>query len=1395
MKTKLLVFMFLAAALLCGSVSAIETENNGIRILPAGKVVVDGKYDDWDLSGGIFTCSGVETNRDIYSVWVHMMYDKDFLYVLARWNDPTPANNPGSTKGDHGFNGDCLQIRFITGYEKPGEKVSHWTCWRDREGLDVMDIAYGRDFNGGSVRNAKEKGAMQAFQMNADQKGYVQEIAIPWKLITADGNPLKAGDNMVMAVEPNFTAGLAGRITIKDIFRSGIVPDRVFTFRAYKHWGTGTLESKGKAELAPVRLSDDRYFPVVMKDGNLTVDWTGLIVSQLWPGFKKIEFDMPFDGYVSMNLIGSDGVVARQLLTENYFQKGKQAADWDGLSSPSHRQPGTVVPAGKYTWKAIATKGFGVTLRGWASHSGKAPWTNGPTDDWGGDHGVPSACVFDGTRIIMAWNGAEGGKHVQSTDLQGVVQWGLKNTTGAGDPNVIAADGGTVYILNAYYADIPPVMTRADSSNGTYSWWKGRDSTVMPIKETWEKPEGMPDHFDGLDAKNGKLYATCSDPRIRTADVVDMKAFLTKMQAGGGVLGGIVNSLSERTRKSISEWLAGQQDKEPKPKRADNKDPLDTVVGKLNEMIAKEATGAAAQAKRKEVDAALGGSIRNLNTNLFVILDGSTGKVVRTWPLECGSFVRAVNDNLVYVLAGGIASQGDTAGGSSVVSIDPATGKVTPFIQGLKNARSLALDKNGKMYVGVAEPDQQVLVFSKEGKQISSIGRKGGRPAVGAYEPSGMYKPFGVAVDNEGKLWVMESNFHPKRVSVWNTDTGALVKEFFGMTHYGASGASINPQDPNVVFGEGCEWRIDPATGFAKCTGTVEQDLHGFAAFREGADKKLYLHLAKGEGYGPCDHLIYERIGEGKYVLRTAFLLIKDAESKPVGMHLWTDEDGSGKVDLSKAAKVDFVVMFTGSNHWSLNLGLDQTLYGYDPAKKRLLRLPLKGYSTCGAPKYDLAGAEVLPPQYAEGYQPNYSCAIPDATGKRLLTINMNTNEWQCFNLETNKILWTYPNPYFQVHGSHRAPTPVPGLTRGAFGPVGIANLPAPVGTLWAINGNLGEWYLLNGDGFYLGHLFQGDPTKFNWPEKAVPGADLSECPAGSGGEDFGGSLTQGKDGKVYIQAGKNAVWNTELKGIDSVKDIGSGQVELAQVELAKANEYREKALQSVTAGLQYSVAKFTAPSFSGNFDKDFPKIQRIEWKKGDSEVRALMSYDDNNLYIGWQVNDRTPWMNGAKEFVQMYSEGDTVDFQFGSNQKADSKRADAAAGDFRISIGNLQGKPVAVLYRKQSDVKKSRSFTSGVVANYTMDYVDVIPDAKIEVKIENGKGYVVEAAIPFSALGFKPQPDTGYKGDLGATFGDPAGQRTRLRAYWNNQQTGLVDDVVFELQMVPKNWATIVFQ
>jgi hypothetical protein len=162
-----------------------------------------------------------------------------------------------------------------------------------------------------------------------------------------------------------------------------------------------------------------------------------------------------------------------------------------------------------------------------------------------------------------------------------------------------------------------------------------------------------------------------------------------------------------------------------------------------------------------------------------------------------------------------------------------------------------------------------------------------------------------------------------------------------------------------------------------------------------------------------------------------------------------------------------------------------------------------------------------------------------------------------------------------------------------------------------------------------------------------------------------------------------------------------------------------------------------------------------------------------------------------------MYALGDTVDLQLGTDAKADEKRDKAVLGDLRLSIGNLQGQPTAVVYRPVAAAgdRAPRKFFSGLVRDgYEMQSVKVLPDARIQVKLDRG-GYTVEAAIALAALGLVPAKGLKLRGDLGATFGDPAGRDTILRSHWNNQATGLVADEVYELMHEPKNWGVILFE
>ncbi|HEY3323479.1 MAG TPA: hypothetical protein VGP72_23700 [Planctomycetota bacterium] len=1406
------------------SAQCTETENHGIRVLPApGKVVIDGKTDDWDLTGGIFACGELEHLRSQYSVWFHAMYDAENIYLLARWADPTPMNNP-ETFGGHGFNGDCLQVRFIMFPDTAEKTVTWWTMWRDAKGALVADRASPGKDNGvpdnvmENLTRADEQGVKQAFLVNPDGQGYAQEIAIPWKLLSPSGKTPDVGTKFRLTIEPNFTAGAFGRITIKDIFDQKVsAPDRIFTFRAYQHWGWATLEAKGKVELQPVRLADDRTFPVTMKDGLPTVDWNGLIRRFEWPGFAPVTFEMPFAGYVSLNILDSSGVIVRHLLNWDQREAGKHTTQWDGLTDATFRTPGQPVPAGDYSWQAIAHPGAKIIFRGYASCGGKAPWIGSPDHFWLGDHGVPSAVIADNERVYLACNGAEGGHHLVATDFQGNRIWSLQNTSGGWDPQYIAADAGVVYVLHPAGHDASKntiVLSRVDAKLGGYTPWNERKNHILTASDVWGGEAGAVS-FTGIAARDGRVYLSASDPRIFPDDLLDMKVLVRTLKSDSPIGKRVLERINPNLTRNLDAFLAGKIDE----KKAFDGGTHGGFVGDLMRVFehfvsgetlsddsAKLTATARRYANRKALEEAFAGAIKLLAEGRFLVLDGATGKLLRTWPLPRGGALHAVEKNRVLAICNG----------SDIVAIDPDTGKTAPVVKDLANARGLTTDKDGNLYVSVGAPDMQVLVFDAQGKEIRRVGRKGGHAQVGPWQADGMINPAGVAVDKEGQLWVMEEYAHPKRVSVWKVapasvpagggagvPAGGLVRDFFGPTHYGASGAAINPRDPNIMVGEACEWRLDPKTGKAACLGGFDKEYHDYAAFREGANGKLYLFTNQMR-YGTGKVQVWERLGDAQYALRAEVRNDKPGSMKDIGAtELWVDANGDGKEQPDEIQRQDGAMYFAGSNSWSLNLGPDLALYGLDAKDKQLKVLVPSGFTESGAPKYDLSKMRALPEAMSAGYERNSGCAVPSADNKRLL-VNLRVKDhpagflWHCFDPQSGKLLWTYPNPYFQVHGSHKAPAPEAGLFRGAYGPIGAVNIPG-AGNVWLINGNLGEWWALSADGYFLTRVFNGNVFEWKWPSAPVPGLDLTDLPAGSGGEDFGGSATQGKDGKVYIQAGKYGIWNTELTGLEKTVPLAGGKLSIRDEDVKKALALRETALQKAAGARKLTVKKKTV-TLSGDFGKDFAGCEIVDYKKAeDARIRTALAHDDTMLFIGWEVKDSTPWVNGAKDISQMYAGGDTVDLQLGSDPAADPKRDKAAKGDLRLSIGNFQGKPTAVLYKFVSDEKKARVFSSGVIQGYQVDWVDVLAEAKVNVKL-NKDGYVVEAAVPLTALGVALKPtgrDAGatLRGDVGATHSDPGGVRTRLRTYWANQQTGLVDDVVFELQISPRNWGEIIFE
>ena len=169
------------------------------------------------------------------------------------------------------------------------------------------------------------------------------------------------------------------------------------------------------------------------------------------------------------------------------------------------------------------------------------------------------------------------------------------------------------------------------------------------------------------------------------------------------------------------------------------------------------------------------------------------------------------------------------------------------------------------VFVGLGAPFHQVQrrsVLASEGF-LWIAGRAGGRPSRGPWQSEALGPVKAVALDARGRLWVAEGDAVPPRFSVWNTEgnQGRLAREFFGPVPREDTGAAVLPTDPEIIIGAGCEWRIDPGGGPAKCLGVITRDGMAATRFRQAENGALLLLVRHPDGTVS----VFERRGEGDY--------------------------------------------------------------------------------------------------------------------------------------------------------------------------------------------------------------------------------------------------------------------------------------------------------------------------------------------------------------------------------------------------------------------------------------------------------------------------------------------------------------------------------------------------
>ena len=1060
-----------------------------------------------------------------------------------------------------------------------------------------------------------------------------------------------------------------------------------------------------------------------------------------------IPFTLKEAGYVTLVVEDNNGIRVRNLLSDTWFSAGKNTAWWDGLDDLGrdveaarhgvYHIPAKFVNPGTYTVRGLVHGSVKTNYEFTVYTSGNPPWsTDDHTGGWMANHSPPQAALF-----VPA--------------------------------NHSLTSEATVY-LGSYVTEGPDglIWVNLDGKKRGGKNWVGGIWTAAP--------------FMARDAGND-------------VDTTVIAYVLSAWRSGK-------NQETEEFR------ITGIT------KGGDKKILVDSIGQSINNTkdIGKEAGGIAAFN---------GIGVVSLSVkNKLKIIDLKKGKVIGTIKVNNPTGVAFnVKGELLTLSSNKLICYKDFLSSNN----PPFT---TVIDTGLEAPCGITLDAKGNIYISDDGNSNQVKVFSAEGQFIRSIGKQGASVA-GPYDSLHLNNPGGLTIDNKNQLWIAENDFLPKRVSVWSLD-GKLLKAFYGPAKYGGGGTLDGHQKNKYYYSEEkglMEFELDWKTGTSRLKNILYRktperlDL----AFRSSApETPLYCN---GKRYFTNCYTTNPTNGHS-----TAFLFVerggiiypaaamgnasdwevlKQDRFKtilPIGIDLkennptnkaffiWMDKNRDAQVQpeevlIEKGNASGVTVM----DDLSFCLIKDSVATQFAPTS----------FTSDGVPFYDLGHRKVL----VKGVQPPASSGgnqlLTEPNGWTVATLGIEPfSRYSISGAKEGRPVWSYPNLWPGLHASHEAP--IPNFSGELVGPTrllgGMMKMKgADAVSLWGVNSNHGMVYLFTDDGLFVTTLFEpnrlGKTWKMPYSERGMDlkGLTLSE-------ENFWPTITQTTDGEVYLMdGGRSAI--VKIDGLNSVQRLPDSKITITNKELEKSRQYEmnEEASRQKNRGVGILNVPITSSLIK--VDASFADWPKTDWVDIDKSgvaanfnsnskpynVTGAVIVSSNRLVVGYKTGDAQLLKNSGEQPIASFKTGGALDVMIGTNPSSAVDRKNPWAGDVRLLVTIIHGKPKAMLYKAVVTGTKDadRVSFSSPWRTITFDKVEDI-SSKIEYAASNDGNY--EIAVPLEVLNLQPKEGMIIKGDIGILRGD--GKQTVSRVYWSNKATSIVSDVPSEAALTPELWGRWTF-
>ena len=356
-------------------------------------------------------------------------------------------------------------------------------------------------------------------------------------------------------------------------------------------------------------------------------------------------------------------------------------------------------------------------------------------------------------------------------------------------------------------------------------------------------------------------------------------------------------------------------------------------------------------------------------------------------------------------------------------------------------------------------------------------------------------------------------------------------------------------------------------------------------------------------------------------------------------------------------------------------------------------------------------------------------------------------------------------------------------------------------GPVWAVNANMGNFYIFTRDGLFVATVFEDVRQGKLW-KMPVATRGMSLKGISLHDENFWPTITSTPEGKVYAVDGSYSSL-VRLDGLDTIRRIDDFPVKVTAEHLVDAQRWvlnREAARQaefgrSVLSAVIHPAGQLKTDGKADDWSNaDWVDIDnrgvRANFNSNSKpfNVSGSLAISGDRLHAAWRTTLKGLLRNSGEIPHALFKTGGALDLMLATNPAADPKRRFPVAGDLRLLVTQVDGKPRAVLYEPVSPGTTGEKIPfSSPWRTITFDRVE---DVSVQIELTtDGQGFY-EISIPLNTLSLKATDGLRMQADIGILRGN--GTETTARSYWSNKATGITADVPSEAALTPHLWGAV---